>query len=124
VGGDLKTAGDLLTLGDLSLNQTLGTVTLAGQAIDLTPIEGRLLRYMMERSDRPVAKDELFQEVWGYELVGGTNLIEAAVRRLRTKIEADPSEPARLQTVHGVGYKLNTMGVADSRPTPPTEARA
>lgn len=109
LGGDRRSARTVVTLGDLTLDQPTGVASVAGQPVDLTPIEARLLRYLMERPDRPVTKEELFQEVWGYELVGGTNLVEAAVRRLRTKIEGNPSEPARLQTVHGVGYKLNRM---------------
>lgn len=112
LGGDLRSARTVLTVGDLTLEQGQGVVTIGETPVELTPIEARLLRYFMERPDRPIAKDELFQEVWGYELVGGTNLVEAAVRRLRTKIETNASEPVRLQTVHGVGYKLNSTGVA------------
>jgi DNA-binding response OmpR family regulator len=76
----------------------------------LTPIEFQLLRRLMSTPDRPVSKDDLFQSVWGYDLVGGTNLVEVAIRRLREKIESDPSTPAYLLTVRGAGYKFNSQG--------------
>jgi DNA-binding winged helix-turn-helix (wHTH) protein len=48
----------------------------------------------------------LFQEVWGYDYVGETNLVDVCVRRLREKIETEPSKPRRILTVRGVGYKM------------------
>ena len=62
----------------------------------------------MSMPDKPVSKQDLFRNVWGYDMAGGTNLVEVAVRRLREKIEKDASSPEYLLTVRGAGYKFNT----------------
>jgi DNA-binding response OmpR family regulator len=104
---DAKAGRAGFIFGDMALDEGLERATVAGQTVCLSPIEARLLRYLMEHPNRAISKEELFQEVWGYELAGGTNLVEAAVRRLRTKVEEMPSTPTRILTVHGLGYKLN-----------------
>lgn len=77
-----------------------------GRPVHLTPIEFDLLYYLMSRPGQAVSKDTLFREVWGYDFGGGSNLVEVATRRLRAKIEEDPSNPRRIVTVRGVGYKF------------------
>jgi len=79
-----------------------------GQPVHLTPIEFDLLYYLMSHPDQAVGKETLFHEVWGYDFSGGSNLVEVAIRRLRAKVERDPSHPERIVTVRGVGYKFNT----------------
>jgi DNA-binding winged helix-turn-helix (wHTH) protein len=71
----------------------------------------------------------LFQEVWGYDYVGETNLVDVCVRRLREKIEEEPSKPARILTVRGIGYKMaehvaviNNSSISSD--LPPTEPLA
>ena len=100
----------LVTLGEITMNEDLHEVQVRGEIVHLTPIEFQLLRRLMSTPDRPVSKDDLFQSVWGYDLAGGTNLVEVAIRRLREKIELDPSTPAYLLTVRGAGYKFNSQG--------------
>ena len=51
----------------------------------------------------------MFREVWGYEFVGSTNLVEVGIRRLRQKIEVDPSAPKQIHTVRGAGYKFQDI---------------
>lgn len=96
--------------GDIVLNDIEQQVTVRGEEVDLTPIEYQLLHHLMRTPGQPVRKHDLFKGVWGYEETGGTNLVEVAVRRLREKIEDNPSKPSYLLTVRGTGYKL-----ADSR---------
>lgn len=103
---EARPLSDQFHLNGIILNERTQTVISRGKEIHLTPIEFRLLRYLMYRPDRPISKDELFSQVWGYELVGGTNLVEVAIRRLRSKIEDDPSKPKLIVTVHTVGYKF------------------
>lgn len=103
---EARPLSDQYQLNGIMLNERMQTVNVRGKDIHLTPIEFRLLRYLIHRPDRPISKEELFSEVWGYELVGGTNLVEVAIRRLRSKIEEDPSKPALIVTVHTVGYKF------------------
>jgi DNA-binding winged helix-turn-helix (wHTH) protein len=61
-------------------------------------------------------RETLFQEVWGYDYVGETNLVDVCVRRLREKIEGEPSKPRRILTVRGVGYKMADMSVVEPIP--------
>ncbi len=74
--------------------------------VHLTPTEFNLLYYLMSRKGEAVSKNEIFREVWGYEFAEGSNLVEVAVRRLRSKIEEDPAHPTRIVTVRGFGYKF------------------
>lgn len=92
--------------GDIVLNDIEQEVTVRGKQVELTPIEYQLLYQLMRTPGQPVRKHDLFKGVWGYEETGGTNLVEVAVRRLREKIEDNPSKPSYLLTVRGTGYKL------------------
>lgn len=81
--------------------------------IDLTSREFELLRYLAEREGRIVHRDELLREVWGYANPPHTRSVDAAIVRLRRKIEADPKHPEFVHTVHGDGYRL-TVPAADA----------
>ena len=99
---------NVIALHGIELNDEMQTVAVRSNPVHLTPIEYQLLRELMTNPDRPISKAELFQRVWGYEMVGGTNLVEVAIRRLREKIENDPSSPIYLVTVRGAGYKFSS----------------
>jgi len=96
----------IMQFGEVILNDEEHTVDVRGQAVHLTPIEYQLLHYLMSNVNRPISKDKLFHEVWGYDFTGGTNLVEVAMRRLREKVESQPSAPEYLLTVRGAGYKF------------------
>ncbi len=106
--GDLATgAADLLYAGDLVIDRGAARVTREGRAIELTPTELRLLVYLAQHPGQVLSRDQLLEHVWGY----GADLIDEKtvnvhVRRLRTKIEADPDNPTIVQTVTGLGYRL------------------
>ena len=74
--------------------------------LHVSPIEFRLLFTLMINAGKAMNRSELFQIVWGYDFIGGTNLVEVTVRRLREKIELDPSSPTHILTVRGTGYKF------------------
>ncbi|MFN8464363.1 MAG: response regulator transcription factor [Caldilineaceae bacterium] len=99
------TAFDVATYGDLHIYNAEQRADVAGLPADLTPTEFALLAFLAKRGERPTSKEELLQAVWGYSGSDNLNLVELAVRRLRTKIEIDPSRPQRVVTVRGVGYK-------------------
>lgn len=94
------------TLGDVSLDLDRGTARLRDTEVSLTPIELELLHYMMMHAGRLLERETLLRDVWGYEYFGKTNLVDVAIRRLREKIEADPSNPTYLLTVRGQGYRF------------------
>ena len=97
----------VLEHGDVKLDSDLRAVTVAGSLIELTRTEYRLLHNLMTNVDRPLSKDRLLETVWGYEASDtNSNIVELAIRRLRKKLEEDPSNPLRLVTVRGVGYKF------------------
>jgi DNA-binding response OmpR family regulator len=107
---------NIIAYNDIVLDNEAHEVRVRGELVHLTPIEFQLLRYLMKMPDKPVSKNELFQSVWGYDLVGDTNLVEVAIRRLREKIEEKPSDPTYLLTVRGTGYKFNTQGTQRHAP--------
>ncbi len=107
------TQQQVITVQDVMVNDDVHEVTVRGETVHLTPIEYQLLRTLMNSPDKPVSKEDLFQSVWGYNMAGGTNLVEVAMRRLREKVELDPSNPIYLLTVRGVGYKFSTQGISD-----------
>ena len=96
----------VISIGQLRIDADAHSVTLGGSELHLTPMEFELLYFLMSRAGEAVSKEMLFTEVWGYDFVGGTNLVEVGVRRLREKIEEVPSRPSYIQTVRGIGYRF------------------
>lgn len=101
-------------LGDLKMNDEIHEVTVGDEYVELTRTEYRLLQYLMHHPNQTISKEDLLNNVWGYEIADSPNLVELAVRRLRKKIEEDASNPKRLVTVRGFGYKL-TDGIQKKR---------
>ncbi len=99
----------LLVQGDIALDEELSAVTVAGHTQTLTETECRLLAYLMRHAHRPVSKAELLEQVWGYASSADSrgNIVELAIRRLRCKLEEDPSQPQRLVTLRNVGYQFH-----------------
>jgi len=81
-------------------------VTVEGEAVKLTPREFDLLAYLMEHAGRVRTRDQILQAVWAQEDFLDERTVDVHIRWLRTKIEANPSQPERLLTVRGVGYKF------------------
>ena len=103
----LAAGSDRLTYGELALSVSSQVVTRGGEVVHLTELEFQLLRYFMQRAGMVISKEDLFLNVWGYQIpVGGLNLVEVAIRRLRSKIEPDAESPAYIQSVRGQGYRL------------------
>ena len=91
----------------LEIDLTHMEVRRDGGAIDLTPTEYRLLRYLSARVNVPVSRSGLLDAVWGYESdVNSDRTVDVHIRHLRQKIEPDPANPRRIVTVRGVGYKF------------------
>ncbi len=91
-------------LGDLTVQQEARQALIGDTRIALTKLESDLLAFFVLNAGQPVSKDELLRSVWGYDGTNSDNIVELAVRRLRQKIEHNPSKPERLVTVRGVGY--------------------
>jgi DNA-binding response OmpR family regulator len=90
--------------GDLIVDSTEHTVTLSGRRLALTAREFDLLRFLLTHPGQAFSRDELLQRVWGWSF-GDQSTVTVHVRRLREKVETDPTHPVRLATVWGVGYR-------------------
>ncbi|MEM6926827.1 MAG: winged helix-turn-helix domain-containing protein [Myxococcota bacterium] len=107
----------IVHLGTTALLLDRHLVRRGDQEIRLTPLEVRLLRYLVARPGRAVARDELLDGVWGYSRQARTRAVDHAVARLRKKIEDDPGAPRWLRLCWGEGYCLEWRdGAAEARP--------
>jgi DNA-binding response OmpR family regulator len=104
-GGVDPAAGPSLAVGELEVDLVAHEARRSGQPLVLTVKEFDLLAYLMSHVGRAFRREELLQAVWGYS-VGDTATVTVHVRRLREKIEDDPSAPRHLCTVRGVGYRF------------------
>lgn len=94
-----------LRFSELTLDLGNRTASRNGRVIDLTMKEFELLKYLMEHPREVLAREQILENVWGYDFVGESNVIEVYVRYLRLKIDSN-SEKRLIQTVRGVGYVL------------------
>lgn len=98
----------VIEIGRVAVDADAMDVRISGEPIHLTPIEFKLLYTLMSKAGKVLSRTALFQEVWGYDFIGATNLVEVTIRRLREKVEVDPSNPTHILTVRGTGYKFRT----------------
>jgi two-component system, OmpR family, response regulator MprA len=96
----------ILQVGDLQLNTATHEVTRQGRLIDLTVTEYNLLHLFMSHPGQALDRQTILNQVWGYDFLGETNIIEVYIRYIREKIEDLPSTPRFIQTIRGVGYIL------------------
>jgi DNA-binding response OmpR family regulator len=96
---------DVLHFEDTSIDFKRYEARNAGGPIDMTKKEFGVLRYLAARAGEVVTREELLDQVWGYDSMPTTRTVDNHVASLRAKLEDDPSQPRHLQTVHGVGYK-------------------
>jgi DNA-binding response OmpR family regulator len=95
-----------LRFGALEIVPDEGVVRRSGEEIHLTKTEFRLLVELASSPGRVFSRETLLERVWGYGYFGDGRLVDVHVRRLRTKVEADPANPRHVVTVRGLGYKL------------------
>ena len=95
-----------LVLGDVVVDFRSRIATRLKEMFHLTDHEFELLKYLAERPERVVYRDELLREVWGYPSAPITRSVDHAISRLRKKVEADPHNPRFIHTVHGGGYRI------------------
>ncbi|BAZ05703.1 two component transcriptional regulator [Calothrix sp. NIES-3974] len=98
-------SSEQLRFGDLVLDVATRRAILNGRAIDLTMKEFELLKFLMEHPREVLTREQILENVWGYDFMGESNVIEVYIRYLRLKIE-DEGQKRLIQTVRGVGYVL------------------
>jgi DNA-binding response OmpR family regulator len=105
----------VLTAGDLSLDPASGVCVRAGATVELTPRERSLLELLLRRKGQVVSKREALAHVWGQDFEGDPNIVEVYLGYLRRKLDRafDSSRPV-LQTVRGLGYRIDPQAARDS----------
>jgi len=98
--------GAAASFGDVQVDFARMQVTKAGKQIPLTAHEFKLLRFFLENSERVLSREELLNQVWGYNFYPSTRTVDNQMLKLRQKLEADPANPVHFCTVHGVGYRF------------------
>jgi DNA-binding response OmpR family regulator len=104
----LETAGtkNVVVFGDVIVSFSALEVLRKGQPVVLTALEFKTLKYFIQNARRAISRDELLNEVWGYENYPCTRTVDNHILKLRQKLERDPSRPVHFRTVHGAGYKF------------------
>ncbi len=103
---DSEMSDGVLESGPVRMDVERHVVSVNGDTITLPLKEFDLLEYLMRNSGRVLTRGQLIDRVWGADYVGDTKTLDVHVKRLRSKIEADPANPVHLVTVRGLGYKL------------------
>lgn len=99
---------DEIVLGEFTLNLRRRTLFKNGKNIELTQVEFQMIEYFFNNPDAALDRTDILSKVWGTNYFGEEKIVDVNVRRLRMKVEDDPSQPRRLITVWGMGYKWNT----------------
>lgn len=99
------TASEIIELGVFKLNLRSRTLTKNGKYIELTQVESQMMEYFFTNPGAALSRTDILNKVWGSEYFGEEKIVDVNIRRLRMKIEEEPSFPKHLTTIWGVGYK-------------------
>ncbi len=91
--------------GPFTINVKSRRITKNGEVLDLTQVEYNILDYIIRHNDTSVSRQSILDKIWGVSYYGDVKIVDVNIRRLRMKIEDDPSEPKYILTVWGYGYK-------------------
>jgi two-component system response regulator RegX3 len=104
-GLDLNSDGGSIDVGDVSVDPERHEVTIRGEPVNLPLKEFELLTLLLDNAGRVLPRDTLIDRIWGLDYVGDTKTLDVHIKRLRSKVEEDPSAPSRIVTIRGLGYK-------------------
>ena len=99
----------MIQIGDLTIDPINFTVEKNGKPLKLTLKEFEILKLFVKNQNRVFTKAQIYTLIWNEEYYGDDNVINVHMRRLREKIESDPSNPEYIKTLWGIGYKLEVM---------------
>ncbi len=97
--------GDSIVLGEFELNLRNRTLTKNAVPIELTQVEFQIVEFFFKNPNAALSRTDILRQVWGNNYYGDEKIVDVNIRRLRVKIEEDPSNPIRLVTIWGLGYK-------------------
>ena len=101
-----QASGSVQSFSDVSVDFAKMEVIRGGQPVAMTAQEFKVLKFLMENAERVVSREELLNEVWGYQNYPSTRTVDNHILKLRQKLEKDPAEPVHFRTMHGAGYKF------------------
>jgi two-component system response regulator RegX3 len=116
-------SGDAVEVGDVMLDPERHEVVIRGDSVSLPLKEFELLGLLLENAGRVLTRETLIDRVWGPDYVGDTKTLDVHIKRLRAKVEVEPSKPTRIVTIRGLGYKYEVPKVSAGGAAP-TELRA
>lgn len=99
-------AGEVLSCGNLIMDTGAHEVRVGQTSLELPLREFELLQYLLENAGRVLTRAQLLDSVWGLDFIGDPKTLDVHIKRLRNRVEADPSKPTLIITVRGLGYKL------------------
>lgn len=105
-GGATNASPDVYSFGVIHADFRRAEVTREGERIELSAREFKLLRYLIEHRGATISRDELLNEVWGYNAMPSTRTVDVHIAWLRQKLEPNPHYPQFILTIHGLGYKF------------------
>ena len=106
--GDADPASGTITVGPVRLDTERHVIAINGSPVQFTLKEFELLEFLMRNCDRVLTRTQIIDRVWGSDYVGDTKTLDVHIKRLRAKIEVDPANPIYIQTVRGLGYKMES----------------
>ena len=98
--------GDTMAFDGVAVDFGKMQVMRQGQSVALTPQEFKILKFMAQTPERVISREQLLNEVWGYQSYPTTRTVDNHILKLRQKLEKDPAKPVHFRTVHGAGYKF------------------
>ena len=99
-------SADLVLFDGISIDFVKMEITRDGESVTLTAQEFKTLKFLVQNPDRVISRDELLNEVWGYQNYPSTRTVDNHILKLRQKLERDPTNPTHFRTIHGMGYKF------------------
>jgi DNA-binding response OmpR family regulator len=96
----------MFVFGDVTVNFSAMEAVRNGELVVFTTGEFKTLKYLIQNAGRVISREELLNDVWGYENYPCTRTVDNRILRLRQKLELDPARPVHFRTVHGTGYKF------------------
>jgi two-component system, OmpR family, response regulator RegX3 len=104
-GANSQGDDEAVVVGDVSLDPASHEVVVRGSAVALPLKEFELLELLLDNAGRVLTREVLIDRIWGHDYVGDTKTLDVHIKRLRAKVETDPSTPTRILTIRGLGYK-------------------
>ncbi len=109
LSGSVKEQQDILRFGSLEIDPLAYQVRINGVIVEFSNKEYQLLQFLVSHAGQVFSKEQLFNQVWGYDSYGDLNTVTVYISKIRDKIEVDPTHPSMIKTVWGVGYKVDKV---------------